>query len=165
MEETPKPKSRRNKLIGWAVILLLVGLYIWWVEDWYQLWKIASAPDNVPIVGMLFLVPFFTWLGVRQAVANDQLINRLEADPKLAKTHHRKAEPWRPGWAKDACTGLSRAIGSRRVRTVILMSGRSPERAAREPANPNLTMNRRKRSGIASVAEMLVYFDRGSRVW
>ena len=101
MEETPKPKSRRNKIIGWAVILLLVGLYIWWVEDWYQLWKIASAPDNVPIVGMLFLVPFFTWLGVRQAVANDQLIDRLEADPKLAKSHHRKAEPWRPGWAKE----------------------------------------------------------------
>ena len=26
--------------------------------DWHQLWEIASAPDNVPIVALLFLVPF-----------------------------------------------------------------------------------------------------------
>ena len=68
--------------------------------DWHQLWTIASAPDNVPIVAMLFLVPFFTWLGIRQARRNDRLIEQLEADPGLAKTHHRKFEPWRPGWAK-----------------------------------------------------------------
>ena len=41
--------------------------------DWHQLWTIVSAPDNVPIVAMLFLVPFFTWLGFKQAIANDQL--------------------------------------------------------------------------------------------
>jgi hypothetical protein len=28
---------------------------------------------------MLFLVPFFTWLGIKQAVANDRLIEQLEA--------------------------------------------------------------------------------------
>src|SRR5687767_13238384 len=106
MEETPKANSRRNKIIGLAVILLLLGLYIWWVEDWYQLWKITSAPDNIPIVAMLFLVPFFTWLGVKQAVANDQLINQLEADPKLAKSHHRKAEPWRPGRSEEHTSEL-----------------------------------------------------------
>ena len=50
---------------------------------------------------MLFLVPFFTWLGIKQASANDRLIDELEADPKLAKTHHRKVEPWRPGWARE----------------------------------------------------------------
>ena len=74
--------------------------------DWHQLWTIASAPDNVPIVAMLFLMPFFTWLGIRQARRNDRLIEQLEADPQLAKTHHRKVEPWRPGWA---CTNSSAA--------------------------------------------------------
>ena len=89
-------------IIGWAVVLLLLGLYIVFiVQDWHQLWIIVSAPDNVPIVAMLFLVPFFTWLGVKQARANDRLVDQLEADPKLAKTHHRKVEPWRPGWAKE----------------------------------------------------------------
>ena len=34
--------------------------------------KIVTKPDNVPIVGMLFLVPFFTWFSLREAVRNDQ---------------------------------------------------------------------------------------------
>jgi hypothetical protein len=164
MEETPKPKSRRNKLIGWAVILLLVGLYIWWVEDWYQLWKIASAPDNVPIVAMLFLVPFFTWLGVRQAVANDQLINRLEADPKLAKTHHRKAEPWRPGWAKELHVWpyLVRIefLAAVIVTVILYVWSITLNAPLEEPANPNLTMNPSKAPWyFLGLQEMLVYFD------
>ena len=69
--------------------------------DWHQLWQIISAPDNVPIVALLFLIPFYTWYGMRQALANDRLIAQLEADPKLAKTHHRKTLPWLPGWARE----------------------------------------------------------------
>src|SRR5262249_37497285 len=34
---------------------------------------IVTKPDNVPIVGMLFLVPFFTWFSLREAVRNDEL--------------------------------------------------------------------------------------------
>ena len=26
--------------------------------DWHQIWEIISAPDNVPIVGLVFLI---TW--------------------------------------------------------------------------------------------------------
>src|SRR3989337_3072312 len=55
--------------------------------DWHQLWVIASAPDNVPIASLLFLVPFYVWYGMRQSLANDRLIKQLEADPALAKTH------------------------------------------------------------------------------
>ena len=91
----------RGTLITIVVLVVLLGLAIFMVEDWNQLWKISSAPDNVPIVAMLFLVPFFTWLGIRQATANDRLIQTLEGDAKLAKTHHRKVEPWRPGWARE----------------------------------------------------------------
>jgi hypothetical protein len=66
--------------------------------DWHQIWTITSAPDNVPIVMMLFLMPFYTWYGFRQARANDKLIARLQADPELAKTHHRKTQPFVKGW-------------------------------------------------------------------
>jgi hypothetical protein len=164
MEETAKPKSRRNKLIGWAVILLLVGLYIWWVDDWYQLWKIASAPDNVPIVAMLFFVPFFTWLGIKQAVANDQLIDRLEADPKLAKSHHRKAEPWRPGWAKELHVWpyLVRIefLAAVIVTVILYVWSITLNAPLEEPANPNLTMNPSKAPWyFLGLQEMLVYFD------
>ena len=32
--------------------------------DWHQLWTIAATPDNVPIVGLVFLLGFFTWLAM-----------------------------------------------------------------------------------------------------
>src|SRR3977135_1768270 len=66
-----------------------------------QLWTISSAPDNVPIVGLLFLVPFFLWLGLHQARQNDRLAEQLEGDPTLAKKHHRKTWPWRPNWSRE----------------------------------------------------------------
>ena len=94
-------KLSKGKLITLGVLVLLVLFLLWAVQDWHQLWVISSAPDNIPIVAMLFLVPIFTWMGIRQSRANDHLIAQLETDPALAKTHHRKAEPWRPGWARE----------------------------------------------------------------
>ena len=66
--------------------------------DWHQLWEIVSAPDNVPIVALIPLLAFYIYLAWRQARANDHLIAELEANPALAKTHHRKTWPFRPGW-------------------------------------------------------------------
>ena len=43
--------------------------------NWRQLWEIASAPDNVPIVALLFLVPFYVWYAFRQARATPGLGN------------------------------------------------------------------------------------------
>ena len=73
--------------------------------DWHQLWEIISAPDNVPIVALMFLVPFYIWYAFRQAPANDRLIAQLEADRQLAKTHHRKTLPWKPGWRRKFPSG------------------------------------------------------------
>ena len=69
----------------WSLVIVLVAIAALKVQDWHQLWVIASAPDNVPIVAMLFLVPFFTWLGVRQALANDRLVTELEGDQNSRK--------------------------------------------------------------------------------
>ena len=69
--------------------------------DWHQLWEIVSAPDNVPIVALIPLLAFYIYLAWRQARANDNLIAELEANPALAKTHHRKTWPFRPGWQKE----------------------------------------------------------------
>ncbi len=49
--------------------------------NWHQIWEVASAPDNVPIVALLFLVPFYVWYAFRQALDNDRLIDKLSADP------------------------------------------------------------------------------------
>jgi len=39
-----------------------------------QFLSIMIQPDNIPIVGMMFLVMWFTYLGFREARKNDQLI-------------------------------------------------------------------------------------------
>lgn len=42
--------------------------------------EIVTKPDNIPIVGMLILVVFFTWLGLREALKNDKLVEQGRED-------------------------------------------------------------------------------------
>ena len=132
--------------------------------DWHQLWEIVSAPDNVPIVALIFLVPFYAWYGLRQAVANDRLIGQLEADPQLAKTHHRKVLPWKPGWTKEVHVWpflLRIEFLAAIIVTVILFVWSITLNAPLEElSNPNLTMNPAKAPWyFLGLQEMLVYFD------
>ena len=53
--------------------------------DWKQLWDIASAPDNVPIVALIPLLAYI-YLAWKQAHANDQLIAQLEGDAAWRRT-------------------------------------------------------------------------------
>ena len=132
--------------------------------DWHQLWEIASAPDNVPIVALLFLVPFYTWYGLRQALATDRLIAELEADPKLAKTHHRKVFPFKPGWSREVHVWpyLMRIefLAAIIVTAILMVWSITLNAPLEEPANPNLTMNPAKAPWyFLGLQEMLVYFD------
>jgi len=132
--------------------------------DWHQLWEIVAAPDNIPIVALLFLVPFYCWYALRQARANDRLIAQLEADPKLAKTHHRKTQPWMPGWTREIHTWpylLRMEFLAAIIVTVILIVWSITLNAPlEEPSNPNLTMNPAKAPWyFLGLQEMLVYFD------
>jgi hypothetical protein len=113
---------------------------------------------------MLFLAPFFTWMGIKQARSNDRLIEQLEADPKLAKTHHRKTEPWRPGWAKELHVWpyLVRIefLATVIVTVILFVWSITLNAPLEEPANPNLTMNPSKAPWyFLGLQEMLVYFD------
>ncbi len=132
--------------------------------DWHQLWEIISAPDNIPIVALIFLVPFYSWYAFRQAFANDRLIAQLQADPALAKTHHRKTYPWKPGWLKEIHTWpylMRMEFLAAIIVTVILMVWSITLNAPlEEPSNPNLTMNPAKAPWyFLGLQEMLVYFD------
>lgn len=132
--------------------------------DWHQLWEIASTPDNVPIVAMLFLMPFYTWYAFKQAKQTDKLIAELEADPALAKSHHRKIFPWKSGWDREVHTWpflMRIEFLAAIIITVILMVWSITLNAPlEEPANPNLTMNPAKAPWyFLGLQEMLVYFD------
>ncbi len=132
--------------------------------DWKQLWTIATTPDNIPITALLPLVIFYSVLAYRQARANDQLIAQLEGDAALAKTHHRKTWPWRPGWQKEIHVWpflLRVEFLAAIIVTIILMVWSITLSAPlEEPANPNLTMNPAKAPWyFLGLQEMLVYFD------
>lgn len=45
-----------------------------------QFLQILTQADNIPIMGMLLLVLFFTFVALKQARRNDQLIERGERD-------------------------------------------------------------------------------------
>jgi hypothetical protein len=131
--------------------------------DWHQLWEIVSAPDNVPIVALIFLVPFYTWYGLRQALANDRLIAQLEADPQLAKTHHRKVFPYEAGWPREVHVWpyLLRIefLAAIIVTAILIVWSITLNAPLEEPANPNLTMNPAKAPWyFLGLQEMLVYF-------
>ena len=112
--------------------------------DFQQLWTILSTPDNVPIVLLLFVVPFYTWYGLRQSFANDRLIAQLEADPAMAKTHHRKTQPYQPGWPKEVHVWpylLRIEFLAAIILTIILLVWSITLNAPlEEPANPTLTI-------------------------
>ncbi len=132
--------------------------------DWHQLWTIVSAPDNVPIVALIPLLVFYCWMAVRQARANDKLIAELEADPALAKTHHRKAFPYKSGWQKEVHVWpfLLRVefLAAIIVTAILMVWSITLSAPLEEPANPNLTMNPAKAPWyFLGLQEMLVYFD------
>lgn len=49
-------------------------------SGWHNFLEILTKPDNIPIVGMLLLILFFTWIGLRQAFKNDRLIEEGKKD-------------------------------------------------------------------------------------
>jgi hypothetical protein len=132
--------------------------------DFHQLWIIFSTPDNVPIVLLLIVVPFYTWYALRQAFANDRLIAELEANPEIAKTHHRRVQPYKKGWAKEVPVWpylLRIELLAAIIVTVgLIVWSITLNAPLEEPSNPTLTMNPAKAPWyFLGLQEMLVYFD------
>ena len=50
-----------------------------------QFLSILTQADNLPIIGMLILVFFFTYLGFREGRKNDQLIEQGREDEVLRR--------------------------------------------------------------------------------
>jgi hypothetical protein len=132
--------------------------------DWGQVWTIISLPDNVPILLLMVMIPFYTWYALRQAFANDRLIAQLEADAEMAKTHHRKTQPFKQGWPKEVHVWpyLLRIefLATVIVTAILMVWSITLNAPLEEPANPSLTMNPSKAPWyFLGLQEMLVYFD------
>ncbi len=158
------PAAKRYGDNGWTAVRIRNSEAGSEARNWHQIWEVASAPDNVPIVALLFLIPFYVWYAFRQALENDRLIDKLAADPAAAKTEYRKTEPWNPKWEREVHTWpyLMRIefVAAILVTVLLMVWSLTLNAPLEEPSNPNVTMNPAKAPWyFLGLQEMLVYFD------
>ena len=112
---------------------------------------IIAKPDNVPIVALIFLVIFFTWYSMREAVKNDQRI--AAGDDPIEKQESDRV--W--VWPDLVYTELIALILCTAVLVVWSIALEAP---LEQPANPANTPNPSKAPWyFLGLQEMLVYFD------
>ena len=112
---------------------------------------IVTKPDNVPIVGLIFLLVFFVWYSIREGVLNDRRI-------AAGKGPIEKAESDRVWvWPDLVYTELISLIVCSVVLIVWSIFLKAP---LEQPANPANTPNPSKAPWyFLGLQEMLVYFD------
>jgi cytochrome b/b6/petD-like protein len=138
-------KAAGYGLLGFLGLFFIFGSF----DENFRL--IITKPDNVPIVGLIFLLIFLTWYAMREAVLNDQ---------RIAAGHGpiEKAESDRVWvWPDLVYTELISLI----VCSVILILWSVFLKAPLEqPANRSVTPNPSKAPWyFLGLQEMLVYFD------
>ncbi|HXB54969.1 MAG TPA: hypothetical protein VN461_09325 [Vicinamibacteria bacterium] len=115
--------------------------------------KIVKKPDNIPIVAMLFLVGFFTWLAMSQAQRNDERTARGEKPMEASNGEGEKTWVW-PDlvYTELLCMVI--------VMIVLVIWGMAFHAPIEEPANPARTPNPSKAPWyFLGLQEMLVYYD------
>jgi hypothetical protein len=112
---------------------------------------IVTKPDNVPIVGLIFLLLFFVWYSMREAVLNDRRI--AAGDGPIEKAESDRV--W--VWPDLVYTELISLILCSVILIVWSIFLKAP---LEQPANPANTPNPSKAPWyFLGLQEMLVYFD------
>jgi cytochrome b/b6/petD-like protein len=131
----------------WNLMFLFLGLSM---TD-RNFYEIVAKPDNVPIVMLAFLLPFFTWVGTSRAVDNDQRLDRGE--PLLEETQNEKVLVW-PDlvYIELICMVVLTAV--------LIVWAIGLQAPLEEPASSVKTPNPSKAPWyFLGLQEMLVYFD------
>jgi Cytochrome b(C-terminal)/b6/petD len=113
---------------------------------------VATLPDNVPIVGMIFLVGFFFWFAMNQAYENDRRVasglSTIEGQDSAQKVF---------SWPDLVYVELVCLVVVMAVMIVWSIFLKAP---LEEPANPTDSPNPAKAPWyFLGLQEMLVYFD------
>lgn len=112
---------------------------------------IVTKPDNVPIVGLVYLLGFFTWLGAYRAVLNDERAARGE-EP-LEKVDNEKVLVW-PDLVYTELICMVALTAFLLLWAILLQA------PLEEPASSVKTPNPSKAPWyFLGLQEMLVYYD------
>jgi len=137
-------------MVAWTVLnalLVLMGLSM--ADENFA--SIVMKADNVPIVGLVFMLAFFTWLATSQAVVNDERIK--QGLPPMEKLNDEKVLVW----PDLVYTELICMVG---VTAFLLVWAIFLQAPLEEPASSVKTPNPSKAPWyFLGLQEMLVYFD------
>jgi cytochrome b/b6/petD-like protein len=145
-----KREEISHKNFGYGVFAVL-GLFFVFGSFDPNFRLIVTKPDNVPIVGLIFLLVFFVWYSIREGVLNDRRIKAGEGPIEKAESDR----VW--VWPDLVYTELISLILCSVVLIVWSIFLKAP---LEQPANPANTPNPSKAPWyFLGLQEMLVYFD------
>ena len=143
-------RTLANGLVAWAGVNLFLLFFGLSMTD-FDFRDIVTKPDNVPIVGLIVLVGFFTWLALRRAVINDARM--AEGLPNLEELEPEKTLTW----PDLVYTELIAMVGLTIFLVVWAIALQAP---LEQPASSTVAPNPSKAPWyFLGLQEMLVYFD------
>jgi hypothetical protein len=139
-----------NGLVAWGLVNLSLLAFGLSMTD-FDFRDIVTKPDNVPIVGLMVLVGYFTWVGLRRAVINDArmaqglpVLEELEPDKTLT-------------WPDLVYTELIAMVA---LTIFLVVWGIALQAPLEQPASSTTAPNPSKAPWyFLGLQEMLVYFD------
>ena len=136
--------------VGYGALGVLSVFFLWGAFD-ENFRLIIGKPDNVPIVGLIFLLVFFIWYSIREAVRNDRRLARGE--PPIEKEEENRVWVW-PDLVYTELIALIICSVLLIVWSIVLKA------PLEQPANAAATPNPSKAPWyFLGLQEMLVYFD------
>ena len=145
------PRIATNKWVSGAGLLVILAFFGIGLTD-PNFKKIITAPDNVPIVALIFIFGYFTWYALKKATENDKRI--AEGRPTIeAEESNQKVLVFPYLIFIEFVVALFYAIGL----VVWSLLLKAP---LEEPANPTISPNPSKAPWyFLGLQEMLVYYD------
>jgi Cytochrome b(C-terminal)/b6/petD len=137
-------------LVAWSGVNLFL-LYFGLSMTDYDFREIVTKPDNVPIVGLMILVGYFTWLSLRRAVINDARM--AQGLPNLEQLEPEKTLTWPDLVYTELICMVALTI-------VLVVWGIALQAPLEQPASSTVAPNPSKAPWyFLGLQEMLVYFD------